>query len=86
LYGWETWSLTFREESRVRVFVNGVMRRIFGPKSDEVDPAPNVIRVIESRRMGQSVFSTYWRRGEVFTGILVGKPEEYRRFGKLGHR
>jgi len=36
LYGCETWSLTVREELRLRVFENGVLRRIFGPKRDEV--------------------------------------------------
>jgi len=36
LYGYETWSLTLREERRLRVFVNRVLRRIFGPKRDEV--------------------------------------------------
>ena len=35
LYGCETWSLTLREESRLRVFENRIMRRIFGPKKDE---------------------------------------------------
>jgi hypothetical protein len=36
LYGCETWSLTLREECRLRVFENRVLRRIFGPKRDEV--------------------------------------------------
>jgi hypothetical protein len=36
LYGCETWSLTLREENRLRVFENRVLRRIFGPKRDEV--------------------------------------------------
>jgi len=36
LYGCETWSLTLREERRLRVFENRVFRRIFGPKKDEV--------------------------------------------------
>jgi len=36
LYGCETWSLTLREEHRLRVFQNRVLRRIFGPKRDEV--------------------------------------------------
>jgi hypothetical protein len=36
LYECETWSLTLREECWLRVSVNGVMRRIFGPKKDEV--------------------------------------------------
>jgi hypothetical protein len=36
LYGCESWSLTLREEHRLRVFENRVLRRIFGPKWDEV--------------------------------------------------
>jgi hypothetical protein len=36
LYGCETWSLKLREEHRLRVFENSVLRRIFGPKRDEV--------------------------------------------------
>jgi len=36
LYGCETWSLILREERRLRVFENRVLRRIFGPKTDEV--------------------------------------------------
>jgi hypothetical protein len=36
LYGCETWSLTLREERGLRVFENRVLRRIFGPKRDEV--------------------------------------------------
>jgi hypothetical protein len=35
-YGYETWSLTLREEHRLRVYENRVLRRIFGPKRDEV--------------------------------------------------
>jgi hypothetical protein len=36
LYGCETWSLTLREEHRLRVFEKRVLRRIFGPRRDEV--------------------------------------------------
>jgi len=36
LYGCETWSLTLTEERRLRVFENRVLRRMFGPKRDEV--------------------------------------------------
>jgi len=36
LYGCETWSLTMREERRVKVFENRVLRVIFGPKRDEI--------------------------------------------------
>jgi hypothetical protein len=66
LYGCETWSLTQREEHRLRVFENKVLRRIFGPKKDEVTggwrklhneelrdlySSPSTIRIIKSRRM-----------------------------------
>ena len=36
LYGCETWSLTLREEHKLKVFENRVLRRVFGPKRDEV--------------------------------------------------
>ena len=36
LHGCETWSLTLREERRLRVFENRVLRRVFGPKRDDV--------------------------------------------------
>ena len=36
LYGCETWSLTLRKERGLRVFENWVLRRVFGPKRDEV--------------------------------------------------
>jgi hypothetical protein len=64
LYGCETWSLTSREEHRLRVFENRVLRRIFGPKRDEVTEgwrklhneelhnlysSPSIIRMIKSR-------------------------------------
>jgi hypothetical protein len=66
LYGCETWSLTLREEHRLRVFENRVLRRIFGAKRDEVTgewgklhneelrdlySSPSIIRIIKSRRM-----------------------------------
>jgi len=36
VYGYETWSLTLKEESRLNVFESRVLRRIFGPKRDEI--------------------------------------------------
>jgi hypothetical protein len=61
LYGCETWSLTLREEHRLRVFENRVLRRIFGPKRDEVTggwrklhglySSPSIVMVIKARRM-----------------------------------
>jgi len=67
LYGCDTWSLTLREERRLRVFENRVLRRIFWPKRNEVTSewrklhneklndlyvSPCIIQVIKSRRMG----------------------------------
>jgi hypothetical protein len=66
LYGCETWSPTLREEHRLRVFKNRVLRRIFGPKRDEVTSGwrklrngklhnfcslRSIIKILKSRRM-----------------------------------
>ena len=66
LYGCETWSLTLREERRLRVFENRVLRKVFGPRKDQVTgewrklhneelndlySLPNIVRVVKSRRM-----------------------------------
>jgi hypothetical protein len=61
LYGCETWSLTLREKHRLRVFINRVLRGIFGPKMHEVTggwrklrelyASPSIIRIIKLRRM-----------------------------------
>jgi hypothetical protein len=66
LYACETWSLTLREEHRLRVFENRVLRMIFGPKRDEVTgelrklhnkelhdlySPPSIIRIMKSKRM-----------------------------------
>jgi hypothetical protein len=74
LYGCETWSLTLREEHRLRVFENRVLRRIFGPKREEdgsrrklhkdelhsLYSSPNIVRVVKSRRMRFDL-GTRWR-------------------------
>jgi hypothetical protein len=67
LCGCETWSLTIREEHKLRVFENRVLRRIFGLKRDRVTgwwrklhneelhnlySSPSIIRIIKSRRAG----------------------------------
>ena len=64
LYGCETWSLTLREERRLRVFESRALRRVFGPKRDEVTgewrklrneelsdlySLPNIVRLLKSR-------------------------------------
>jgi hypothetical protein len=75
LYGCETWSLILREEHRLRVFENRVLRRIFGPKGDEVTgewkklhneelhdlySSPCIIRIITSRMMIWAGHVDYW--------------------------
>ena len=81
-YGCETWSLTLREERRLRVFENRVLRRVFGPKRDEVTgewrklhneelsggySLPNIVRVVKSRRMRWA--GHVGRMGEGCTGF-----------------
>jgi len=66
MYGCETWSLTLREERKLRMFGNRELRKIFGPRRDEVTgewcrllneelndfySSPNIVRVIKSRRI-----------------------------------
>jgi len=66
LYGCDTWSLTLREERKLRVFEKMLLRRIFGPRRNEVTGewrrlhneelndlycSPNIVRVIKLRRM-----------------------------------
>ena len=65
LYGYEAWPLTLKEEHRLRVFANRILRRIFGPKRDKngkwrslhneelhsLYHLPNIVRVIKSRRL-----------------------------------
>ena len=45
LYGCETWSVTTREEHRLGVFENRVLRKIFGPKKDEVTGEWRILRI-----------------------------------------
>ena len=101
MYGCETWSLTLREERKLRVFENMVLRRIFGPRRDVVtgewrrlhneelnDPycSPNNMRVIKSRRMRWVGHEA--RMGEE-RGVyrdLVGKLEGKRPLGRHRRR
>jgi hypothetical protein len=90
LYGCATWSLTLREEHRLRVFENRVLRRIFGPTRDEVMgewrkfhrgelhnlySSPDIIRQIKSRRMRWAVNVAHMGEGRNIYRVLVGKPE-----------
>jgi hypothetical protein len=99
LYGCETWSPTLREKHRVRVFENRVLRRIFGPKRDEVTrewrklhneelhdlyPLPSLFRIIKSKRMRWAC-SMNGEKRNVYR-LLVRKPMGKRPLGRLRHR
>jgi hypothetical protein len=89
LYGCETWSLTLREEHRLRVFENRVLRMIFGPKREEVRSwrklhndehrslysLPNIVRVIKSRRMRWVGHVVRMGKGRGVYRFLVERPE-----------
>jgi hypothetical protein len=90
LYGCETWSLTLREEHRLGVSENRMLRRIFGPKRDEVMgewrkmqdvelhnlySSPDTVRQIKSRRMRWAGHVARTGEGRNVYGVLVGKSE-----------
>jgi hypothetical protein len=97
-YGCETWSLTLREEHILRVSENRVLRRIFGPKRDEVMGewrklqnelrnlycSPSTIRIIKPRRMRWA--SHVARMEKNAYSLLVGKAEGKRLLGRPRHR
>jgi hypothetical protein len=97
LHGCETWSLTLREEDRLRVFENRVLRRIFGPKRDEVTgewrklhneelhnlySSPDIIRQVKSRQMRWAGHVARMGEERKVYKILVGKPEGKRPLGR----
>ena len=97
MYGCETWSLTLREERRLRVFENRVLRRIFWPKRDEVTgecrklhyeelsdlySSPKIVQMIKLRKV-------IWARHVARTGqrrgvyrVWVGKSEGKKLLGR----
>jgi hypothetical protein len=93
LYGCETWSVTLREEHRLRMSENRVLRRIFGPKRDEVteewrklhsgelhnlNSSPDIIREIKSRRMRWAGHEAVMGEGRNMYRVLVAKSERKR--------
>jgi hypothetical protein len=101
LYGCATWSLTLREEHRLRVFENRVLRRIFGPKRDEVTgewrklhneelhnlfSSPDIIRQDKSRRMRWAGHVARIGEERKVNKVLVGKPERKRLLGRPRRR
>ena len=96
LYGYETWSLALREERRLRV-----LRRMFGPKREEVTRqwrklhnvelndlyfSPNIFRVIKSRRMRLAEHVACMGEWRGVYRVLVGKPEGRRPLGRPRRR
>jgi len=96
-YGYERWSFTLREERRLRVFENRLIRGIFGPKRDEVTgewrklhneelndlySSPNIVRVIKSRRIKWAGHVARMGERRGVYRILVGKSEEKRPLGR----
>ena len=101
LGGGETWSLTLREEYRLRVFENRILRRIFGSKRDEITGewrrlhneelyalycSPNIIRVIKSRRLRWTEYVARIGESRGAYRALVGKPEGRRLPGRSRRR
>jgi len=101
LYGCETWSLTMRDERRIRVFENMVLRSILGPKRDEVtgewrelhneklkdlNSSPNIVRVIKSRRVRLAGHVARMGERRGVYRVLVGKPEGKRPLGRPRRR
>ena len=100
LYGCETWSLTLREERKLRVFENIVLR-IFGPRRDEVTgewrrlhneelndlySSHNIVRVIKSRRMRWAGHVARMGEERGVYRVLVGKPKGRRPLGRPRRR
>jgi len=101
LNGCETWLLTLRKERRLRLLENRVLRRIFGPKREEVTmewkkllkeelndlcSSLNIDRVIKSRRMGWARHVARTVERRGVYRVLVSKPEGKRPLGRPRRR
>ena len=100
LYGCEVWSLTLREEFKLRVFENRISRRTFGPKRDEngewrmllneelhrLYRSHNVVRVIKSRKLRWTVHVARIEEGRNAFKILTGTPTRKRSLGRARRR
>ena len=93
--------MTLREEHRLKVFENRVLRRIFGPKRDGVTGewrilnneklndlycSPNIVRVIKSRRMRWAGHVARMEEGRGVHKVFMGKPEGKRPLGRPRYR
>ena len=96
----EIWSLTLREESRLRVFENRILTRIFWPKMDEngewrrlhneelhsLYRSPNIVRVIKSRRLRWTMHVARMEEGRSGFKIFTGIPIGKRPLGRPRRR
>ena len=97
LYGCETWSLTLREKFRLRFFEDKVLRKIFGPRRNEVTGewrrlhneellalyfSTNIIRVMKSRKKRWAGHVACMGDTRGSYRALVGKPEKRRSLGR----
>jgi hypothetical protein len=100
-YGYETWPLTLRKEHKLRVFENGALRRIFGPKRDEIIrgwrklhddelhnlySTPDIILMLKSRKMRWAEHVAHMGEKRNSYGVLLGRPEGKRPLGRPGRR
>jgi hypothetical protein len=101
LYGCETWSLTLREEHRLGVFENRALKRLFGPRRDEVTgewrklhneelhdlcSSPSIIKIIKSRRMRWVGHVARMGENRNAYRLLVGKREGQMPLGRPRRR
>ena len=101
LYGCGTWSLTLREEHRLRVFENKVLRKIFGAKRDGITgewrklhnaelhalySSSNIIMNLKSRRLRWAGHVARMEQPRNAYRVLVGRPEGERPSGRPRHR
>ncbi|KAJ4439386.1 hypothetical protein ANN_07508 [Periplaneta americana] len=101
LYGCEAWILTLREEQRLMVFENKVLRKIFGAKRDEVTgerrklhnaelhalySSPDIIRNIKSRRLRWAGHVARMGKSRNAYRVLVGRPAGKRPLGRPRRR
>jgi hypothetical protein len=101
LYGCESWSTTLADEHKLRVFENKVLRKIYGPKRDEITgewrrlhneelhelyDSPDIIRIMKSRRLRWAGHVARMGEKRRLYSIVVGKPEGKRPLGRPRRR
>ena len=101
LYGCKTWSLTLREEHRLSVFENKVLRKVFGAKRDEITgkwrklhkaelyalySSPTIIRNLKLKRLRWAGQAARMEQSRNAYRVLVGKPEGKRPLGRPRRR